>query len=374
MQDLENNIPDFTKNNREWMENLFQHLESMCIYDEQAYFKICKIKKTGFLVKIKGMYAYISFQRMPWQYKRDKYWTIASPTLLEKTFFCKITNTYKTEDGKYLIFLDAGVHIFRKVELIPDTGYTSVILQKFAWGVLIDVGVHFDWRYGSLIGLVHNKYFADADLFQQCEAGQILSVYYSHQTGKKTFFVEAGFYDMSIGYRDMLTSFVGKTIPVCIRKSPDNSVSLQFDNKYVVSLSRQKTMKIIQAEKQDGDIIECEALYYDSQKGLVVKWHRDKIDWSSAELRDYIGKVVSVNIYKSDSPSRFMIENKYPAKLHGKHAFKHNPPNTDVLECKVTGLNSTKMYFLVKPISPNTEHPTILDLLDDDTIRKLHQL
>jgi hypothetical protein len=53
-------------------------------------FRIIEVKEKGFLVKVGGLFAYVSFHHMPWRYTSNENWKAVSKFLIGKSFFCNI--------------------------------------------------------------------------------------------------------------------------------------------------------------------------------------------------------------------------------------------------------------------------------------------
>lgn len=238
---------------KDWLDILFNNIESAWLQDRHLHFKIMEVKDKGFLVKVGGMFAYLPFQCMPWIYKQLQYWKIVSPFLTGKVFYCKIVKADKVGTSMFNILVDASIHLFRPVELSKDIPYSGVILQKFKYGVFVEVGAHFNWRHGSIVGLVHKTDFAEKESLECCEVGQAITVHYQRQTEKGVQFMEGGLYTGIDWYSDAIKAYLGKEVAVKVSKT-GTKITLLVDNCYSAQL-RAKTMRKYNVEEKD--IILC---------------------------------------------------------------------------------------------------------------------
>ena len=116
-------------------------------------FQIISIKKTGFLVKTRGLYALVSFSFMPWHYKMLNLWKIIFPSLVRKSFKGYI-HSFQEGMPIPLIKIKADTSQFQFVEFPFEKNetYTAIVLHKNRNNLklYIDLGYAFGWKYGSL--------------------------------------------------------------------------------------------------------------------------------------------------------------------------------------------------------------------------------
>jgi len=154
---------------KEWLTRLVQELENHRFNFDTLPFNIVETKDTGFLVKVNGLFAFVSFYHMPWKYVDTGCWIAIAPKLTGKRFFCKI---HKIDKEPLFVIINGAVPQFKKAE--PTTGkeYKGLVIKITDYGIFIDIGYHFDWKYGSLVGLLHKSQIGVHEKIENFFAGQ----------------------------------------------------------------------------------------------------------------------------------------------------------------------------------------------------------
>jgi len=116
---------------------LIEHLERQKDQGEAMPFKIFRIKNKGFVVKVGGLFAYGSFDHMPWQYHHPDAWRVIFPYLTDRVFYCKI---HMLDKDPLCIIVNGNIPQFRKAELKQNDLYIGIILYKVSYGLFIDIG------------------------------------------------------------------------------------------------------------------------------------------------------------------------------------------------------------------------------------------
>ncbi len=156
---------------KEYLKKLVGNLERHKDEDVNLAFKICDIREKGFLVKVAGLFGYISFNHMPWKYGTPEAWQAVFPLISGKVFFCKI---YQINKDPVSILINGEIPQFRKPELIENEVYTGVVIHKATYGAFIDIGYTFRWECGSIVGLLHKSNFENLDSFNKTSVGQVI--------------------------------------------------------------------------------------------------------------------------------------------------------------------------------------------------------
>ena len=175
---------------KEWFNKLVENLENKKAENANLPFKILEARNEGFLVKIAGLYAFISFYHMPWKYYNTDSWVAVSSKLIDKIFYCKI-HSIKKEPLSVLI--DGEIPQFKKMELIVGQKYRGIIIGRFRKALQVDIGYHFDWKYGSFVGFLKKaQYNNSKQLFSRHFLGEEIEVFY-HGLSEKGRFVFSQF-------------------------------------------------------------------------------------------------------------------------------------------------------------------------------------
>ncbi|MFV0346769.1 MAG: hypothetical protein ACK5IQ_11065 [Bacteroidales bacterium] len=257
--------------NKEWIAERIEEIQKHKDNLESLPFKIEKLSKKGFLTKVKGLYSYISFYHMPWKYSAITSWKAIAPSLIGKRFYCKI---YEVEKNQTKIVLDGEVAQFKKVELVVGEEYTGLIIAKYSFGLLIDIGYHFDWKCGSLPGLLHKSQFPDGEKKQDFQLGQEIEIVYQKtiDTEHRIFCSDKTLIDWQMGIPQGL---LGQLTWARVIQTPNNNISLLVAGKYKSALSFSKNefpnlskwkRSLLKNKLKPDDIINCEVLEANTEK------------------------------------------------------------------------------------------------------------
>ncbi len=264
---------------KEWLDKLIENLEKQRFEDINLPFKIIKIKEKGFVVKVSGLFAFISFNHMPWKYYDIDSWVAISPKLIDKVFFCKI---HKFNKDPLSIIVNGDLPQFKKTELIVGEEYIGVIIKKLKYGIIVDIGCHFNWKCGSLVGLMHKSQFRFKDSFLNCTIGDEIQLCYQRLNEDEQFIFSQNteIKDWNSGKPQEL---IGKTVWVRVVRNPDGTkIGFLVNEKYkgnITLLKKDYTPKyrriISEAKRKlsDGEIINCEVTGFSERKmSLELRW------------------------------------------------------------------------------------------------------
>jgi hypothetical protein len=176
---------------KEWLSNLIDDAEMHMNNNNSLPFKIMELKNIGFSVKVNGLFAFISFYHMPWKYSNVNSWIAIAPYLTNKIFYCKI---YAIGREPLKIVINGEVAQFKKVNLVWGGMYKGLVIGILEYGLLIDIGYHFEWHCGSVVGLIHSSQFGNGKKPEDYEAGQEITVIYvkPHENNHHLFNIEYG--------------------------------------------------------------------------------------------------------------------------------------------------------------------------------------
>jgi len=304
---------------------LFRQIEEVKAQDKKIPFKIFYLNEDVLVVKVKGLYARLPLQQMAWSYPDMEYWKLVFPTLMGVEFKCKITEALAPEEAgnRFEIAVDASMHIFHPSELMEGAEYEGIVLQRTEDELLIDIGVQFRWKHGSLCGHLSLEELGSPETFQSCQPGDKITIEYRGSD-------ERGLLFAAVQSIDPVEEYVGKTTWVQIGKGDGTAPYYMVEGKYKGDLPITKTHYPTKKRKlqklrntwENGDIIQCEIMEYKPHRGFIIKWiddEPDELDWKSEEMTAYVGQKVPVYVYWTDEDElRFLVENQFPATLSGR--------------------------------------------------------
>ncbi len=264
-----------------YLDELFDNLDILINSEENLPFRIVDVKQSGFVVKLSGLFGYVSFRYMPWKYDKKHYWLLVAPYLKNKKFYCRV---HYFSRQPYSLLLNAEPAQFKKPELVQNESYTGVIINKNRYGLFIDTGYHFNWKCGSITGLMHRSDIHQQKNFENAEEGNLIEVYYWGQNEKG----DLRFGDvteMPEWFDGTIEQLIGEVLPVNIFRNPENGLyTYKAEDKYAATLPVTKTIygentKRIKKALQyllSGDVIHCEVIKANLLKRtLQLKWETE---------------------------------------------------------------------------------------------------
>ncbi len=169
--------PKKKEEKKDYLSNLIENLEVAQKQRQALPFEIKSAKRTGFVVKVKGLYAFVSFYHMPWEYRSIEPWRLVAKHLVGKKFF-GVIHSISQNVRPVKILVNAENHVFAEKELVELKQYKCIIIQRSKYGFMVDLGIHFGWKYGSITGLIHKSSFErDEDLIG-AKLGDVIKTYY----------------------------------------------------------------------------------------------------------------------------------------------------------------------------------------------------
>lgn len=139
--------------------------------NETVIFTITGIKKTGFQVKVKGIFAFVPFSLMPFKYT-PALWNVIKQELIGHKFFAKII-TADIQNNR--ITLDATVTEFEEFKIIDGATYKAIILQKNPKFIIVEIGHRYNWQFGSQCFIVtfDSPNYLEIDYYTQSVSDEI---------------------------------------------------------------------------------------------------------------------------------------------------------------------------------------------------------
>jgi len=268
-----------TSDTNDWIYERFLEIEQHKDHCDVLPFRIIALKDAGFLAKVKGLYAYISFYHMPWKYYTPGSWVAIAPSLIGKEFSCKI---HKVDKDQNSILLDGALPQFKQAVLTIGEVYNGLVIQITDAGLIIDIGCHFDWKYGSLTGFLHASKFVDNAKVSDFTPGQEITTVYqkAHDHGQLIFCSDKDKYDWQMGIPQALVG--QKMWAKVIRRPGSKKVDLLVRGKYKAKLevdkqtdapSHKRKIKKLKNELSDGGIIHCTVTGLNKKhRTLLISW------------------------------------------------------------------------------------------------------
>ena len=188
----------------------FKKVASLFEQQKEIEFTIIEGRNKGFLVKVYGLQGYLPYDLMPWHYGSLSWWKHIS-----HSFKGKVLNGYiaQLEEDPIKIVLKTKKQSYTTPELQLGYKYKGIIIQKTAYGLFVELGIHYDWKYGSVVGLLHKSSFGELSSFVAVKEGQELPVtFHGYTTEGKI--VLGGIKEKAKWATEEMEAFVGTRQPV----------------------------------------------------------------------------------------------------------------------------------------------------------------
>jgi len=262
------------KDSKRFLKELIDSLEQKIETDENLPFKIKGLRKGGFLVKINGLYAFIPFKYMPWDYHYQHFWELIYPTIKEKIFFGKVLRLTKDPIG---IILHAKVPQFKGPELVENEHYKGILINKSKFGLFVDIGYHFSWNCGSLVGLLHESNCKNYEKQRRIKPGQEIGIYFwGFSENNKLIFADN--LELKNWYTGEIKNLIGQKANVKVLKNKKGRLNFKVNDKYKGELPVTKTIypgikKTVKKKLENlnnEDIIICEIIDVNTKKKTLT--------------------------------------------------------------------------------------------------------
>lgn len=380
-----------------YLEKLLDSIETRDSEGNNLPFRIVDIKERGFTVKVCGLFGYISFAHMPWTYKNNLAWNAVFQYIKGNLFFGEI---YKTQRDPVSIILNGEIPQFKEPALREDNLYYGVVINKIDYGVFVDIGYSFNWKSGSVIGLLHISNFESNDNFEKIEIGEIIKIIFwgTNDTEQLIFGLKA---DSKEWYNSEIEQLTDTITPVKVTKTLDNNPSYEVMDRYSATLLIDKTLypgnksviKKAIRNLDNNEIIHCRILsinktkrtfqlFWNNQKEIEQFYSRNKSKINrrltlkntnpetintienclNSELKEHlalIGKTVYAKVIKEEKESsaakvKYLVEDKFFAKLTISNTFftfgfkelrhiEENLNDGEIISCKVLSIKNNTM-------------------------------
>lgn len=223
----------------------FKKYEKAFINNEEVSFTVKKILSKGVMIQIGSFSSYVHRFFFFNSILNDDipYWKVVSPHLIGKTFKGKIA--FLNRDNFY-IKIDSENKPFESIPLDFNTLYKSIVVlgrrrKKF---IFIDIGFHFNYRYGIHICFVHSSYVSDEEKFNQLESGDIYNVYFQGRSNTGEIFLSDSNHVFSLDSNEPKDFFYARKQATFLKSERDlendSIINLFFELK-----EKDETIKII---------------------------------------------------------------------------------------------------------------------------------
>jgi ribosomal protein S1 len=271
-ENIESNLDP--KHGREYLQDLLLNIKEAYAKQESLTFRIVKPKEKGFTVKVGGLFAFVSYHHLGWTYPTIEYWQNVSNHLVGNFFTGKI---YHVSENPISIQIDAKEQTFEKPTLAKHGKYQGVILKKSTYGAFVDLGFHFNWKFGSLMGLIHKSTLTNLSDFDNWMVGNNITTHFQGFNEKGQLVLgdnrERG--KWTNGEMDELVGTI-QAVNVAINEHDQTEFYVLGNHKGKVPIrkefypnSRAAARKYV-SELKDGDMISCEVINISKRKDCFI--------------------------------------------------------------------------------------------------------
>ncbi len=270
------NKKDEQENEKNYLQNLLETVVRKKKDDLSVKINVIYATKNGFTIKVCGLFGYLPFKNMPWNYRSINHWRAVSSSIVDNYFFGKIESV---ETEPIRIITNAEFHTFKTIELERDFIYTGIIIEKKRYGLIIEIGNHFAWKYGSIVGLIHKSFLLDIEDFNQASVGQNITTYFQEKNLKDYYFF-GDIYKEQIWEKNYIETLIGTTQIATVRiNEQSNKREYYLQGKFRCSFEVVKTFPDKLERRQirkhirtfnEGTEIECLVLSCNHRKKVII--------------------------------------------------------------------------------------------------------
>lgn len=262
------------KNDKDYLQDLLLNIKEAYKNKTKLTFRIVKPKEKGFLVKVGGLFAFVSFNHFGWSYPSIEFWKNISNSLIGNFFLGKI---YQVKENPISIQIDAKEQEFENPNLEKCSKYRGIILRKTNYGFFVDLGLHFNWKCGSILGLIHISTFLDKSDYENWKVGdEIETVFQGYNENNQPVLgdnIERG--KWRNGEMEKLIGTIQK-VTISINENGKPEYFVLGEHKATVPIKKEfypnfrTTAKKYTYGLKDGEIIECEIIKINRKKDRFV--------------------------------------------------------------------------------------------------------
>ncbi|MEI8202819.1 MAG: hypothetical protein WCH34_07395 [Bacteroidota bacterium] len=299
---LENNSGD---SNIDWKVVVFNKIRNENSNRIPIPFYFEKRIKTGFMVSVYGLFCFVPFRYTPWEYYDNEFWDIVFDKLKTKVFYGLVL---KQDDALLTFSLNSRIPQFKKAFFDPNADYSGIVLEVKSNLLKVELGYHFNWECGSIIGTYYKDYNMPERLIKLFSKGDIIVCSYKSKTEKGVLLKKAS--KFLIKEPEDQISLIGKTVDALVLKT-GNIPKVLILNSYTakIQLTRGAYSNAIFHYFEDeirklrkGDTMRCKIQKTDpGSPYYIADWVHplyEKFEWEFAGNYNLIGEVVLVETTK----------------------------------------------------------------------------
>jgi hypothetical protein len=263
-----------SKNDKDYLQDLLLNVKNAFINQENLTFQIVEPKEKGFLVKVSGLFAYVYFKHFGWPYPSIEFWKNVSNSIIGNFFTGKI---YSVEENPISVQIDAKEQEFKNPNLEKYSKYRGIILQKTRYGFFVDLGFHFNWKCGSILGLIHISTFINKSEYENWKVGDEIETLFQGYNENNQPILRNNFErgKWSNGEMKRLIGTI-QEVSVIFNENEKTEYYVLGEHKATVPIKKEfypnfrTTAKKYTYGLKNGEIIECEIIKINRKKDSFV--------------------------------------------------------------------------------------------------------
>lgn len=143
--------------------------------------------------------------------------------------------------------------------------------------MFVDIGFHFNWKFGSHIGLLHKSTLINDTLFENAEPGDKIKIPFQGYNGNGQIMLGDDV-ARTKWFTGEMDSFIGTVQKVLVKKKLNGSREFYVQSKYKARIPVTRTyypnnrvyVRQFLARLEEGQIIDCEVIKISKRKDLFV--------------------------------------------------------------------------------------------------------
>jgi hypothetical protein len=193
---------------------------------------------------------------------------------------------YKLDDDNKPVQIVLSSENITLPSLVLEKGvpYQAIVLHKYKFGLLVDIGIEWHWKYGSKTSLIHISNYSNSK-YESFKIGDIVTTYYHGELIKNNRPILGNEDFDPFWINGKSENYINSHQILHIRTKESGKHSYWLNNKYPCTLHIEKNNELYNKKElvaslsllKDGDTLEVIVNRISTKKRFVVELTEDSI-------------------------------------------------------------------------------------------------
>lgn len=148
------------KETPEYLEKLIEQAREAFATETIQNFRVEKYSPKGLIVRSMGLFGFMPNSKFAWRYPELDFFEVVKPHIVGLILKGKISRVNEEPFGMYL---EAAGNEFEEAPLSINQKFKGIVLGQKHYAYFVDIGIHFHWKYGSIVKLLPMKVLEEVD-------------------------------------------------------------------------------------------------------------------------------------------------------------------------------------------------------------------